>query len=128
MAEGRTHEHVDGPEREAVEVGGSLAVDCRLPSVRVEVLSWLARGMNGQRSDKAVWDEPIAPGESLGDLMDRLAGRFSHFADFYEPSSRILQEHVELVVNGRLYDLVGGFDTQLAAGDTVLLFPGFSGG
>ena len=98
------------------------------PAVKVEVLSWLARGMNFPRQDKAVWQEPIAEGETLGDLMDRLAARHPHFADFYDPGSRVLQEHVELVLNGRLYDLVGGFSTPLRPGDSVLLFPGFSGG
>ncbi len=97
-------------------------------SVRVEVLSWVARGLNGQRPDKAVWDEPIGDGETLGELMDRLAERFPPFREFYDPAARILQEHVELVLNGRLYDLAGGFSTRLELGDTVLIFPGFSGG
>ena len=97
-------------------------------SVRVEVLSWIARGLNGQRPDKAVWDEPIAEGETLGELMDRLSARFPQFRDFYDPGARVLQEHVELVLNGRLTDLVGGFDAPLKAGDRVMMFPGFSGG
>ena len=96
--------------------------------VKVEVLSWLARGLNGQRRDKAVWDEPIAEGETLGDLMDRLTARHPQFADFYDPATRSLQEHVELVLNGRLFDLAGGFEAPLRAGDSVMLFPGFSGG
>jgi molybdopterin converting factor small subunit len=96
--------------------------------VKVEVLSWIARDLKGQRSDKAVWEEEIAQDETLGDLMDRLAGRFPSFADFYDPSTRTLQEHVELVLNGRLYDLVGGFEARLESGDTVMMFPGYSGG
>ncbi len=75
--------------------------------IRVEVLSWLARGMNFPREDKAVWEEPIKDGETLGDLMDRLAARYAHFSEFYDPNSRLLQDHVELVLNGRLYDLAG---------------------
>lgn len=96
--------------------------------MKIEVLSWVARGLNGQRPDKAVWDEPIADGETLGDLMDRLAARYPPFAEFYEPASRTIQEHVELVLNGRLFDLAGGFGVPLRGGDTVMLFPGFSGG
>ena len=97
-------------------------------AVKVEVVSWLARGMNFPRDDKAAWEEPIVEGETLGDLMDRLAARYPHFREFYEPGSRVLQDHVELVLNGRLYDLVGGFGARLRPGDSVLLFPGFSGG
>lgn len=97
-------------------------------TIRVEVLSWVARGLNGQRPDKAVWDEPIAEGETLGELMDRLAARYPPFGAFYEPRTRTLQEHVELVLNGRLFDLAGGFGAVLRDGDTVMMFPGFSGG
>ncbi len=97
-------------------------------AIKVEVLSWLARGMDFPREDKAVWEEPIKDGETLGDLMDRLAARYAHFSEFYDPNSRLLQDHVELVVNGRLYDLAGGFAAPLRSGDTVMLFPGFSGG
>jgi molybdopterin converting factor small subunit len=96
--------------------------------VKVEVLSWVARELGGQREDKAVWDEQIAEGETLGELMDRLADRFPSFGKFYDPADRRLEEHVELVLNGRLYDLVGGFEARLEPGDTVLIFPGFSGG
>ena len=97
-------------------------------AVKVEVLSWLARGVSPAGSGKAVWDEPIGEGETLGDLMDRLTARYPQFAEFYDPRSRVLQEHVELVLNGRLYDLAGGFGAPLRRGDSVMLFPGFSGG
>jgi molybdopterin converting factor small subunit len=98
------------------------------PRVKVEVLAWIARGLGGQREDKAVWEEPIAESDTLGTLMDRLAARHAHFADFYDPATRTLQEHVELVLNGRLFDLAGGFEAALRSGDTVMIFPGFSGG
>ena len=97
-------------------------------AIKVEVLSWLARGMNFPREDKAVWEEPVGAGETLGDLMDRLAARYAHFGEFYDPVDRVLKDHVELVVNGRLYDLAGGFSVPLQPGDSVMLFPGFSGG
>ncbi len=96
-------------------------------AVKVEVLSWLARAVS-PTGGKAVWDEPIGEGETLGDLMDRLAARYPQFTEFYDPGSRVLQEHVELVLNGRLYDLAGGFGAPLRRGDSVMLFPGFSGG
>jgi len=103
-------------------------MEAAAPRVKVEALAWLARGMNGERTGKAVWQEPIADGETLGDLMDRLAGRYPHFADFYDPSTKTLQEHVELVLNGRLFDLAGGLQAKLSDGDSVMIFPGFSGG
>ena len=98
------------------------------PRVKVEALAWVARGMNGERSGKAVWEEPIAEGETLGDLMDRLVGRYPHFRDFYDPDTKTLQDHVELVLNGRLFDLAGGLKAPLRHGDSVMIFPGFSGG
>jgi molybdopterin converting factor small subunit len=112
----------------AGEISSSTATGGASLRVKVEVLSWVARGLGGQRQDKAVWDEPIAAGETLGGLMDRLAERFPSFRQFYDPAERRLEEHVELVLNGRLYDLVGGFEARLEPGDTVLIFPGFSGG
>jgi molybdopterin converting factor small subunit len=103
-------------------------MEAATPRVKVEALAWLARGMNGERSGKAIWEEPIAAGETLGDLMDRLVKRHPHFADFYDPSTRTVQEHVELVLNGRLFDLAGGLQATLSDGDSVMIFPGFSGG
>jgi molybdopterin converting factor small subunit len=50
------------------------------------------------------------------------------FRDLYDPSSRRLAEHVELVVNGRIYELVGGLTYLLRDGDTLTLFPGYAGG
>ena len=98
------------------------------PTVEVEVLAWIARGLGGPRADKAVWQEPISADETLGDLMDRLTARYPQFTEFYDPNMRTLQEHVELVLNGRLFDLVGGFAAPLRSGDSVMIFPGFSGG
>jgi hypothetical protein len=50
------------------------------------------------------------------------------FRDIYDPSSRRVAEHVELVVNGRIYELVGGLTYKLNEGDTITLFPGYAGG
>ena len=107
---------------------GQPAAHRVVSAVRVEVLSWIARGLGGQREDKAVWQEPIAEGQTLGELMDSLAARHPSFAGFYDPATRTLQDHVELVLNGRLFDLAGGFEARLQPGDTVMLFPGYAGG
>ena len=100
-----------------------------MPSVTVEVLSWLARPFHADgRDGTASWQEPVAASETLGRLLERLVNEKPAFRDIYDPESRRVAEHVELVVNGRIYELVGGLTYRLHDGDRVTLFPGYAGG
>jgi molybdopterin converting factor small subunit len=98
-------------------------------TVKVEVLSWLARQFRSDGRDGPVsWQEEVAPGETLGRLLERLVSERAQFREIYDPEARRLAEHVELVVNGRIYELVGGLTYFLRDGDTITLFPGYAGG
>ena len=100
-----------------------------MATVNVEILSWLARPFRPDGRDGTVsWQEEVAPGETLGRLLERLVHQRAPFREIYDPSSRRLAEHIELVVNGRIYELVGGLTYLLRDGDTLTIFPGYAGG
>jgi molybdopterin converting factor small subunit len=100
-----------------------------VPTVNIEVLSWLARAFRDDGRDGTVtWQEEVAPGETLGRLLERLVNERPPVGALYDPAARRVADHVELVVNGRIYELVGGLTYTLHDGDTVTLFPGYAGG
>lgn len=100
-----------------------------MPAVTVEVLSWLARPFREDGREGTIsWQEEVAAGETLERLLERLTQHKPPFAEIYDAADRRLAEHVELVINGRIYELVGGLSYQLSPGDTVTVFPGYAGG
>ena len=42
--------------------------------------------------------------------------------------NQLVTEHLELAVNGRIYELVVGLTHSLHEADTVTAFPGYAGG
>ncbi len=100
-----------------------------MPTIKVEVMSWLARPFRDDGRDGTIaWQEDVAPGETLGRLLERLVNERAPFGEIYDPATRRVAEHVELVVNGRIYELVGGLTYTLHDADTVTVFPGYAGG
>ncbi|MBI4491398.1 MAG: MoaD/ThiS family protein [Chloroflexi bacterium] len=101
-----------------------------MAQVTIEVRSWLARRLagNSSRREGAVLREPISEGEALRSLLARLIGRDAGFAQVYDLDHDRLTDYAEVVLNGRVADLVGGLDAPLHDGDVVLVLPSFAGG
>ena len=68
------------------------------------------------------------PGETVGDLLARLAISDERYALLYEADAARLPEHVEAVLNDRVLDLQGGLDARLSPGDVLSFLPAHAGG
>jgi hypothetical protein len=86
----------------------------------VEVLPPLGRAFRRDGQDTAAsWQEDVAPGETLGRMLERTVYAQPPFRDIYDPPTRRVAAQVELLVNGRLYHLIGGLTYSLQEGDRV---------
>jgi molybdopterin converting factor small subunit len=73
-------------------------------------------------------DITSAPGETVGELLARLATSDARYAMLYEADNARLPEHVEAVLNDRVLDLQGGLDARLSPGDVLSFLPAHAGG
>jgi molybdopterin converting factor small subunit len=91
-----------------------------LPTINIEIKSSLAPPFRTSGGEDAVeWQEEVAPGETLGRLLDRLIHQKPAFRSIYDPETKRVTNHVELVVNGRIYQLIGGLTYKLNDADTI---------
>ncbi len=73
------------------------------------------------RSDRLTWQEEVAPGETLGRLLARLAVEHELVGRLYDASDRVLRLRASATINGRAYNLLGGLTYTLHEGDTISL-------
>ncbi|MBI4311363.1 MAG: MoaD/ThiS family protein [Chloroflexi bacterium] len=100
-----------------------------MPTVRLEVLPWLTRTFGATGPGRLVREEEVAPGATVRDLFERLAGQHQGFAELvFDQNSRELSGLVCAILNDTLLDIQGGLDVAFADGDTILIVPAFSGG
>jgi molybdopterin converting factor small subunit len=96
-----------------------------VPTINVEVLSSLTRlFVTDGHADQVRWQEDVALGETLGRLLARLVYEKPQFQQIYDPDSRRVTREVEVRVNGRIHELIGGLTYTLNNGDTITILPG----
>lgn len=101
----------------------------RMGQIRLEVMPTLAPLFGGEPSQHLAFSEPIEAGETVRDLLNRLAKRHERLGGLvFSTETQQLSGNVRLVLNSRLIELVGGLDTCLETGDEILFLPAFSGG
>ncbi len=97
--------------------------------VRIEVMPWLSELVSGSVSRKAEIQVEVPEGASLRAALEAMVGSHPRLVEMILDRNRgQLTGHAEIVVNGALYDRVGGLDAPLRDGDTVGLLPGIAGG
>lgn len=85
------------------------------------------RDIIGERSI-AIMDGEIL---TVNDLLIRLSQELDQIfrGTIYDPRTKILGEHVAVIINGRSYhNLPDKLETQLQEGDEVAIFPPMAGG
>ncbi|MGC9514841.1 ubiquitin-like small modifier protein 1 [Methanocrinis sp.] len=70
----------------------------------------------------------LPPGSTVFDLVKELALRSTDLCDQIFDASGKIREDVNVMVNGRHFESLGGGQTALAEGDEVALFPAVVGG
>jgi molybdopterin converting factor small subunit len=99
-----------------------------MDTIRLEILPWLSRAFDGEGALRVVLERPVAKGATVRDLLDQLATEHPAFhRTLYAPGGE-LAVHISILLNNRLYELAGGLEAEVRAGDTVCLLPAFSGG
>jgi hypothetical protein len=93
-----------------------------VPTVSLEVRS-LTIGAAGPDAEASQWQEPFASGETLGRLLERLVVQQPAFREVYDPTTRRVARQVDLLINGRIYELVGGLTYTLHDGDRLTVSP-----
>jgi len=97
-----------------------------IPKVRLEF--WMADRLGFDQPGPVILEEPLEDGESLRQLLTRLAPRFKYFSEnLFDPETQSLSSEVHLVINNHV-DLPQGMDTKLKDGDRVLFLPILAGG
>ncbi len=100
-----------------------------MAQVTLEVLSWLSPRLGAQQAGRTSLQEEVAEGETVRDLLSRLASKYPDFINLvFDSQTGQLTHHVNLVLNSRLIELLQGLDTRLRDGDALLFLPAYSGG
>ena len=110
-------------------VAGTNVKDQTTIKVSVEVLSWLKEDFNHEGWDKLIFDQEIARGSSIMDLLQQLAQKYPKFNQkAFADSKNNLLDYCAVVFNGTFLSSLQNLDTKLKEGDSVKLTPGFYGG
>lgn len=97
--------------------------------ITVKVISWLAekatKGATGTLELKFI----IKSGDTIADILKRLAEELPQLAlIILDHDNLILQPHISIILNDRLFDLAGGYNGALKAGDILVIFPAYIDG
>ena len=86
----------------------------------------LVKTYTGKTEDECT----IQPGNTLSDLLNRLAKEFGKqfTKDVYEPNAKDVKPTFSVAVNGVFIGQLNGLDTELKDGDNVILMPLVTGG
>jgi sulfur-carrier protein len=97
--------------------------------VQIDTVAWVTRFVGGNGSDRISFELAIEPGDTVRTVLRRLSERFPQLQyALWDPESGELGEHIEVVVNGAVLGVRHGLDSELKAGDRILLFGQYMGG
>ncbi len=110
-------------------VAGTNVKDQTTIKVSVEVLSWLKEDFNHEGWDKLIFNQEIARGSSIMDLLQQLAQKYPKFNQkAFADSKNNLLDYCAVVFNGTFLSSLRNLNTKLKEGDSLKLTPGFYGG
>ena len=98
-------------------------------SITLEVTTWVTRYVGGDGSVSRLFEEPVAPGETLRTLLRRWSARFPELeAALWNPERTDLGEHIEVLVNDAVLGVTHELDSPVQGGERVTLLGQFMGG
>lgn len=98
-----------------------------VPTVPVEIVSWITKFIGGDGSGRRVIEEPWTEKATVRSVLCGLTARYPelHAALWYGNG---LGEHIEVVVNDAILGVAHDLDSSLAPGDRIVLLGQFMGG
>jgi molybdopterin converting factor small subunit len=97
--------------------------------VSIEVMAWLKEDFGHEGWDKLIFDQEVARGSSIMDLLQQLAKKYPKFRQkaFIDAKQNLL-DYCAVIYNGTFLSSLHDLNTELKEGDNVKLTPGFYGG
>lgn len=100
-----------------------------MAKVKLEVIPWLSAAIEEGRSQRLVLEEEIGEGETLGQLLDRLARRYPRFGQYvFDIQRQRLAGFASVVINGAILGQAPDLNEPLKDGDTLTFLPAYVGG
>jgi len=96
-------------------------------TVTVEIVGWPTRFVGGDGATRRLFDEPLAAGATVRNVLRVLSARFPEL-DAALWHGRELGEHIEVLVNDAVLGIEHTLDSPLASGDRIVLLAQFMGG
>ena len=95
----------------------------------VEVTTWVTKLVGGDGSGSRRFDEPVVPGDTVGDVLRRVSARHPQLdAALWLPGRRDLGEHLEVLVNDAVLGVSHELGSSVQGGETITLLGQFMGG
>jgi len=95
----------------------------------VEVTGWVTKFVGGDGSGRREYEETVAPGETVRDILRRFSARYPELdAALWDASTKELGEHIEVLVNDAVLGLTHTLDSEVKPGDCILLIGQYMGG
>ena len=93
----------------------------------VEVTTWVTKYVGGDGSGSYVFEEPIASGDTVRDVLRRYSSRYPELeAALWDGGT--LGAHIEVLVNEAVLGVAYDLDTPLTGGERITLLGQFMGG
>jgi molybdopterin converting factor small subunit len=95
----------------------------------IEVMSWVTRFVGGDGSGRREYPEPLSSGETVRAVLKRFSARHPELdRALWEPATKDLGSHIEVLVNDAVLGVSHTLDSPLQPGDRISLVGQFMGG
>lgn len=95
----------------------------------VEVTTWVTKLAGGDGTGTVILKEPVAPGETVGQVLHRCSARFPQLdAALWDSTRQALGEHIEVLVNDAVLGVAHDLASALEGGERIVLLGQFMGG
>jgi len=98
-----------------------------VPTVPVEIISWVTRFSGGDGTGRQEFREPLTAGATVRSVLGALSARFPELRAALWHGDAI-GEHIEVLVNDAVLGISHTLDSTLRSGDRVTLLGQYMGG
>ena len=97
--------------------------------VVVEVISYINDMLGPAAAGQKEFSESAQPGDTVRQILHRFSARYPKLNEaLWDPNTRELGEHVEIIYNDTILGVRDSVDTQVKPGDRIILTGQYIGG